>query len=90
MTPMQTCRIGDEICLPDSSLPRVVVIGGGFAGISLVKKLKNKPVQVVVLDKNNFHQFQPLLYQVALNPIVLSFRSENYLTGTRMFFFGWQ
>ena len=66
---MQACRTGDEICLPDSNLPRVVVIGGGFAGISLVKKLKNKPVQVVVLDKNNFHQFQPLLYQVATSGI---------------------
>ena len=66
---MQTCRTEDEICLPDSSLPRVVVIGGGFAGISLVKKLKNKPVQIVVLDKNNFHQFQPLFYQVATSGI---------------------
>ncbi len=55
----------DAICLPDSSLPRVVVIGGGFAGLSLIEGLKNKNVQVVLIDKNNFHQFQPLLYQVA-------------------------
>lgn len=34
MSPMQTYRIGNEICLPDSSLPRVVVIGGGFAGLA--------------------------------------------------------
>lgn len=54
-----------SICLPDSKLPRVVIIGGGFAGLSLIKVLKNKDVQVVLLDKNNFHQFQPLLYQVA-------------------------
>ena len=54
------------ICLPAASLPRIVVVGAGFAGINLIKKLRNKPVQVVLLDKNNFHQFQPLLYQVAI------------------------
>lgn len=51
--------------IPETSLPRVVIIGGGFAGISLAKKLKNKSVQVVLIDKNNYHTFQPLLYQVA-------------------------
>ena len=54
-----TCKITDEICLPDSDLPRVVIIGGGFAGLALVEKLKHKKVQVVLFDKNNFHQFQP-------------------------------
>lgn len=54
------------VCLPATGLPRVVVIGAGFAGINLKKKLRNQPVQVVLLDKNNFHQFQPLLYQVAI------------------------
>jgi NADH:quinone reductase (non-electrogenic) len=66
---MKACRTGNEICLPESSLPRMVVIGAGFAGISLIKKLKNKPVQIVLLDRNNFHQFQPLLYQVATSGI---------------------
>jgi len=51
--------------IPKSDLPRVIIIGGGFAGIALAKKLKNKPVQVVLLDKHNYHTFQPLLYQVA-------------------------
>lgn len=51
--------------IPRSSFPRIVIIGGGFAGISLAKKLKNKNVQVVLLDKHNYHTFQPLLYQVA-------------------------
>jgi NADH:ubiquinone reductase (H+-translocating) len=51
--------------IPESSHPRIVIIGGGFAGIALAKKLKNKPVQVVLLDKHNYHTFQPLLYQVA-------------------------
>ncbi len=48
-----------------TSKPRIVIIGGGFGGIELVKKLKNEDVQVVLLDKNNYHTFQPLLYQVA-------------------------
>ncbi|MGX7668627.1 NAD(P)/FAD-dependent oxidoreductase [Flavobacterium pedocola] len=51
--------------IPRSSFPRIVIIGGGFAGINLAKKLKNKDVQVVLLDKHNYHTFQPLLYQVA-------------------------
>ena len=51
--------------IPDSKKPRVVIIGGGFAGLSLAKKLKNKNFQVVLLDKHNYHNFQPLMYQVA-------------------------
>lgn len=51
--------------IPHSTHPRVVIIGGGFAGLALAKKLKNKKVQVVLLDKHNYHTFQPLLYQVA-------------------------
>ncbi|GIZ09914.1 NAD(P)/FAD-dependent oxidoreductase [Flavobacterium sp. UMI-01] len=51
--------------IPKSSLPRIVIIGGGFAGIALAKTLKKQPIQVVLLDKNNYHTFQPLLYQVA-------------------------
>ncbi|MGL2964379.1 NAD(P)/FAD-dependent oxidoreductase [Flavobacterium sp. RSB2_4_14] len=51
--------------IPTSKNPRIVIIGGGFAGIALAKKLKNKNVQVVLLDKHNYHTFQPLLYQVA-------------------------
>ena len=51
--------------VPISSLPRLVIIGGGFAGIALAEKLKNKDLQVVLIDKHNYHTFQPLLYQVA-------------------------
>ncbi|MBP6180496.1 NAD(P)-binding protein, partial [Flavobacterium sp.] len=39
--------------IPNSALPRIVIIGGGFAGLALAKKLKNKEVQVVLLDKHN-------------------------------------
>ncbi len=55
-----------EIAVTSSSLPRVVIIGAGFAGLHLVKTLENKPVQIILLDQNNHHQFQPLLYQVAI------------------------
>src|SRR5580698_3087182 len=46
-------------------LPHVVVVGGGFAGVSVVKHLANKPVRVTLIDRHNFHAFLPLLYQVA-------------------------
>ncbi len=45
---------------------RVVIAGGGFGGLKLAMKLNPKYFQVVILDKNNYHQFQPLLYQVAI------------------------
>lgn len=45
--------------------PMVVIIGGGFAGLNLAKKLAYKRFRVYVLDRNNYHTFQPLLYQVA-------------------------
>ncbi len=51
--------------IPESNLPRVVIIGGGFAGINLAKTLANKNIQVVLIDKHNYHTFQPLLYQVS-------------------------
>ena len=51
--------------IPESTLPRVVIVGGGFAGVRLVKSLANKSVQVVLIDKHNYHTFQPLLYQVS-------------------------
>lgn len=51
--------------IPQSNLPRVLIIGGGFAGINLAKTLANKNVQVVLIDKHNYHTFQPLLYQVS-------------------------
>ena len=51
--------------IPSSKNPRIVIVGGGFAGIALAKQLRNKNVQVVMIDKHNYHTFQPLLYQVA-------------------------
>jgi NADH:ubiquinone reductase (H+-translocating) len=44
---------------------RVVIIGGGFGGLGATQKLRNAPVQVTLIDRHNYHLFQPLLYQVA-------------------------
>lgn len=51
--------------VPKSIYPRIVIIGAGFGGVALAKKLCGKRAQVVLLDKHNYHNFQPLLYQVA-------------------------
>jgi NADH:ubiquinone reductase (H+-translocating) len=48
-----------------ASIPHVVIVGGGFGGLYAAKSLKNAPVKVTLIDKRNFHLFQPLLYQVA-------------------------
>ncbi len=51
--------------------PRVVIVGAGFGGLAAAKKLADQPVEVTLIDRNNHHLFQPLLYQVAtagLNP----------------------
>lgn len=51
--------------IPEVNLKRVVIIGGGFAGLNIAKKLSGKDFQIVMIDKHNYHTFQPLLYQVA-------------------------
>ena len=50
---------------PPSTQPRVVIVGAGFGGLAAAKALGGKPVKVIVLDRQNHHLFQPLLYQVA-------------------------
>lgn len=62
--------------IPENDKKRVVIIGGGFAGLKLAKSLKKSDLQIVLIDKNNYHQFQPLFYQVAtagLEPSAISF-----------------
>jgi len=62
---------GDGGTSADRRAHRVVVIGSGFAGLAVIQGLKRAPVDVTVIDRQNFHLFQPLLYQVAtatLNP----------------------
>jgi len=51
--------------MTSQSLPRVVIVGAGFGGLNAAQALANLPVQITVIDRKNFHTFQPLLYQVA-------------------------
>jgi NADH:ubiquinone reductase (H+-translocating) len=76
--------------IPDSDLKRIVIIGGGFAGISLAKKLRNKNYQVVMMDKHNYHTFQPLLYQVAtggLEPDSIAYPIRKVIKEYKDFYF---
>lgn len=55
-----------KVNIPETDQKRVVIIGGGFAGLNFAKQLAKSNYQVVLVDKNNYHQFQPLFYQVAM------------------------
>jgi len=79
-----------RVPLPPTDKPRIVIIGGGFAGVKLVKRLKNLPVQIVLFDRNNYHTFQPLLYQVAtagLEPDSIADPLRKQLEPVKNFFF---
>jgi NADH dehydrogenase len=56
-TPLATARL--------AARPRVVIIGGGFGGLAAARALRRVPVRVTLIDRRNYHLFQPLLYQVA-------------------------
>ena len=76
--------------IPKTSFPRVVVIGGGFAGLAVIKGLKKQELQVVLLDKHNYHTFQPLLYQVAtggLEPDSIAFPLRKTINDLENYFF---
>jgi NADH dehydrogenase len=67
-----------------SSRPRVVIVGGGFAGLAAAKALRDAPVEVVLIDRANHHTFQPLLYQVAtaaLTPADIAWPIRGILGG---------
>ncbi|MEZ4803198.1 MAG: NAD(P)/FAD-dependent oxidoreductase [Gelidibacter sp.] len=51
--------------MKDSIHPKIVIIGAGFGGIAIAKSLKNKPFDVLLIDQHNYHNFQPLMYQIA-------------------------
>lgn len=68
--------------IPTSENKRIIIAGAGFAGLKLTRKLMGKGFQIILLDRNNFHQFQPLLYQVAtagLEPSAISFPLRKVL-----------
>ena len=78
--------------IPDSKEKRIVIIGGGFAGINLVKALLDSPYQIVLLDKNNYHTFQPLLYQVAtggLEPDSIAYPLRKMFPSEKKLFIRW-
>lgn len=78
------------ISIPPSNLPRIVIIGGGFAGIRIVKKLRKAGFQIVMVDRHNYHTFQPLLYQVAtagLEPDSIAGPLRKLFTGLKNFYF---
>jgi len=68
--------------IPDPAYKRIIIIGGGFAGLTLARQLFKSGYQLVLIDRNNYHQFQPLLYQVAtagLEPSAISFPFRRIL-----------
>ena len=74
--------------IPASNNPRVVIVGCGFGGLEVAKNLKNANVQVVMLDRNNYHTFIPLLYQVAtagLEPSSISYPIRKIFKSQRNF-----
>lgn len=76
--------------LPQSNKKRVVIIGGGFGGITLAKKLNKLDAQVVLIDRHNYHTFQPLLYQVStssLEPDSIAYPIRKVLKKAKNFHF---
>ncbi len=72
--------------IPQSENKRVVIVGAGFGGLKLARYLSKKTFQVVLIDKNNFHSFQPLYYQVAtagIEPSAISFPLRKIFQGCR-------
>ncbi len=80
----------DGMNIPNIELPRIVIIGCGFAGLKLAKTIHSKKYQVVLLDKNNYHTFQPLMYQVAssgLEPDSIVYPIRKIFKGKKHFHF---
>jgi len=76
--------------IPQTSFPRVVIIGGGFAGLEIARGLEKQEIQVVLIDKHNYHTFQPLLYQVAtggLEPDSIAFPLRKRFNDKENFYF---
>ncbi|MGB0869276.1 MAG: NAD(P)/FAD-dependent oxidoreductase [Flavobacteriales bacterium] len=76
--------------IPDIDLPRIVVLGCGFAGLKFCKKIDSTKYQIVLIDKNNYHTFQPLLYQVAssgLEPDSIVYPIRKIFKGKPNFYF---
>jgi NADH dehydrogenase len=76
--------------IPRLDLPRIVVLGCGFAGIKFIQKIDSKKYQIILLDKHNYHTFQPLMYQVAtsgLEPDSITYPIRKIFKGKKNFHF---
>ena len=76
--------------IPDTDKKRIVIVGGGFAGLALIRTLRRSGMQVVLVDKHNYHMFKPLLYQVAssaLNVGDIAFPFRKMFHGWNDFYF---
>ena len=79
-----------NINVPEVKVPRIVIVGCGFGGMELAQRLRNADVQVVLLDKHNYHTFQPLLYQIAtagLEADSIAYPIRKIFKGQKNFFF---
>ena len=76
--------------IPNSDKKRVVIVGGGFGGLKLAQDISKEYFQVVLIDRNNYHQFQPLFYQVAtagLEPSSIAFPFRKIFHNKKHFHF---
>lgn len=76
--------------LPPTDKKRVVIVGGGFGGLKLANSLRGSDYQVVIVDRNNYHQFPPLIYQIAsagIEPSSISFPFRKIFQDRDDFFF---
>ncbi|HEY8929937.1 MAG TPA: NAD(P)/FAD-dependent oxidoreductase [Mucilaginibacter sp.] len=74
----------------NAKFPKVVIVGGGFGGLQVASHLDGKPVDVLLLDKHNYHTFQPLLYQVATGSLEagsIAFSLRKNFSGQKNFRF---
>lgn len=78
--------------VPSVGKKRVVIVGGGFGGLKLANKLCNSGFQVVLVDRNNYHQFLPMIYEVAsagLEPSSIAFPFRKIFQKRKDFYFRW-
>ena len=76
--------------VPRTDKKRVVIVGGGFGGLQLANRLRKSNFQVVLVDKNNYHQFPPLIYQIAssgIEPSSISFPFRKIFQKRKDFYY---
>lgn len=87
---VETLKYSDDLNIPTSTFKRVIIVGGGFAGLHVAKKLCSKQFQVILIDQHNYHCFQPLLYQVAtagLEPDSIAHSLRTLIQNRKNFYF---